>query len=98
MSILTLLSSKVSLTKKFTKTADSIVTEPYPLVRNVTSLEYDYDSLSKLHQIIAAGAGTGCCILKGRLPHLLNDESRQGLNDPLATTDLLVLDLSLIHI
>jgi hypothetical protein len=93
MSKITLLSSKIQLTKKYLRNKDgSYDVEPYPLVKNVSSHERVYDTLADLRDIIGAAANNGYCLLKGHLDRQLDNESRQGHTSSLEPTDLLVLD------
>lgn len=92
MATATLLTAKVSLTKRFSRNGESYDVEAYPLVRNVTSTTRSYSNLDDLYSIIMAGANAGCCLQKGGLDRPLVDESRQGHTNPLEPTDLLVID------
>lgn len=92
MPSITLLSADTSLTKRITKVNDAFQIDPYPLISKVTSTNRDYDDIQTLFAIISAGANTAHCILKGQPTKDLNNESRRGFNDPLAPTQLLVID------
>lgn len=93
MSSITLLSAKMQLTKKFSKSeTGDLITEPYPFAKNFTSIERPYDTIQDLKAIITAAANTGYCVLKGQLDRPLNDEPRKGHTSSITETDLLVLD------
>jgi hypothetical protein len=93
MSQLTLLSSKLQLTKRFTKQSDgTFEIEPYPMAFLMTSQHYDYSTLEELKDYIIAAGNNGYCLLKGQLDRPLTEESRRGHTSPLDLTDLLVLD------
>jgi hypothetical protein len=93
MSQVTLLRSKIELTKKYTKLEDdSYDVEPYPHAVNVSSHVYPYESIAEFRSIIAAAGNNGLCMLKGQLDREITEESRAGHTDAVAPTDLLVLD------
>jgi len=70
---------------------------PYPHVKSVTSHHYDVptskDGLKQLKDLIVQHGNDGHCMLKGPLKRPLVDESRAGISDRVAYTNLLVLDL-----
>lgn len=71
--------------------------QPYPHVKNVTSIYYDLDQstsmLTQLEQLIRDHATRGHCLLKGNLKRQIIDESRAGLTARNDLTRLLVLDV-----
>lgn len=89
MRFITLLRADRQLTKTFFANGKS---EPYPLVSNFTSTPVKYETIDELFQIIEHAANTGNCILKGPLTRPIQNESRAGLCDTSAATDLLVID------
>ena len=74
----------------------------YPYVKKVTSHERTIDKTPKgigeLHQLITTHGKQGHCLLKGNLKRPLIDESRAGLTDRSAPTDLLIIDLDGIEL
>lgn len=71
--------------------------QPYPYVKAVTSHKHDVpktqDGLQAFMDLIVKNGKSGFCLLKGKLKRDLIDESRAGLTDRIATSDLLVLDI-----
>ena len=82
------LSKQHSATKGFT---------PYPHVKAVTSHRYDIpisdSGLDQFEQLLRTHGSQGHCLLKGDLKRDLIDESRAGLANRNALTNLLVLDI-----
>lgn len=70
---------------------------PYPHVKAVTSCKYDIpvsaDGLEQFEQLLRKHAAEGHCLLKGNLKRDIIDESRAGLSDRAAMSNLLVLDI-----
>ena len=70
---------------------------PYPLVKKVTSHEENIpataDGLADLERSLRAHADKGHCLLKGNLKRSIQNESRAGITDRSAYTNLLVLDI-----
>ena len=87
--LLTTLHADRTLTKTFHKDGRS---EPYPLVRDFTSLVVAYSTIEEMLEVIVATAEAGGCLLKGHLTKQLDNESRAGHGDATANTDWLVLD------
>jgi hypothetical protein len=87
--LLTTLLAERLLTKTFYKDGRA---EPYPLIRDFSSLTVQYESIEDMLEIIVATAEAGGCLLKGHLTKQLVSESRAGLGDTNANTDWLVLD------
>tara|TARA_R110000868_G_scaffold100744_1_gene277198 strand:+ start:1300 stop:3633 length:2334 start_codon:yes stop_codon:yes gene_type:complete len=89
MSLITLLTANRSLTKTYY--ADGKI-DSYPLVRDFSSEEFSYETITELLTIFKLGATTGSCMLKGHLSKIINDEPRAGLTNATAPTDLLIID------
>ena len=70
---------------------------PYPHVKAVTSHKYDIPvnktGLQQLEQLLRKHSVDGHCLLKGNLKRDIIDESRAGLSDRNALSNLLVLDV-----
>ena len=81
------------LSKRFTKSGDSIETDSYPQVREVNSVTFEVDNLHAMYEALVASAEEGLCLLKGNPNRPIVSESRAGLVDTVALTDWLVLDL-----
>ena len=64
----------------------------YPNVRNVTSHVESITDIDSLHAAIMDHASRGHCMLKNNLKRPLVNESRKGMVDKFADTQLLVLD------
>ena len=71
--------------------------KPYPHVKAVTSHQHVIhptdDGLVQLEQLIKDHAAAGHCMLKGDIKRDIIDESRAGLTDRLALSNLLVIDV-----
>ena len=95
--IITFLSAKKALAKEITKDGS----KPYPLVKDFTSHEeeitIDKKGLNKLFRALCSRAASGTCMLKGPLKRPLKDESRAGMSNRTAPTELLVLDIDGLH-
>lgn len=82
------LSKQYSSSKGFT---------PYPHVKSVTSHKYDIQvndvGLKQFEQLLRNHSSLGHCLLKGNLKRDIIDESRAGLADRNALSNLLVLDV-----
>ena len=85
----TFLSADRSLTKTFYKDRSS---EPYPLVRDFTSFEVEYNTIEEFKEILEVTGSTGACLLKGSLSKEIFNAPRAGLTDASAPTDLLIID------
>ena len=95
--IITFLSAKKALAKEITKDGS----KPYPLDKDFTSHEeeitIDKKGLNKLFRALCSQAASGTCMLKGPLKRPLKDESRAGMSNRTAPTELLVLDIDGLH-
>ena len=95
--IITFLSAKKALAKEITKDGS----KPYPLVKDFTSHEeeitIDKKGLNKLFRALCSRAASGTCMLKGPLKRPLKNESRAGMSNRTAPTELLVLDIDGLH-
>lgn len=71
--------------------------KPYPHVKAVTSHKYDIpvsdDGLEQFDKLLRKHAALGHCLLKGNLKRDIIDESRAGLSDRNALSNLLVIDV-----
>lgn len=81
------------LTKTFTKSNDSIQTQPYPFVRNFNSHRVDVSSLQDLYHHLVHHADMGHCLLKGQLDRELMNESRAAHTVASDLTSWVLLDL-----
>ena len=70
---------------------------PYPHVKAVTSHKYELpvskNGLEQLEKLLRKHGENGHCLLKGNLKRDIINESRAGLTDRNATSNLLVLDI-----
>lgn len=66
--------------------------KPYPHVKNFNSYEHHVQTIEELHQHIVHHADLGHCLLKGNLTKVLSNQSRAGVTDRAATSQLLALD------
>lgn len=83
-----------ALTKKYTSGDGSkFGTEPYPLVKDLNSFEYEVDSLQDWLTYIIAHSDEGHCFLKGNLDKKLVSESRAGHTNASQLTRTMLLDL-----
>ena len=85
----TFLTAKQPLTKTFYSSGD---VEPYPLTKEFTSMVIGYTTIEELYETFKLSGSIGATMLKGHLTKQIEHESRAGLTDPNAETDLLVLD------
>jgi hypothetical protein len=92
------LSAKDALVKQISKDK----TTPYPLAKSFTSEHYEIEKsaegLEEFERLIVAEASKGRCLHKGKLTRKLKNESRAGIADRNALTDLLVFDLDGIEL
>jgi len=65
----------------------------YPNVRNFTSTTVTCSTIKDFHAALVKQAALGACLLKGKLHHELNNESRAGSTKSDDATDWLCLDL-----
>ena len=86
---ITFLVAQKSLTKEFF--ADGRKT-PYPLVKDFKSSVLGYETIQELKEAMELVGDSGGCMLKGHLSREIDFESRVGLTDANALTDLLVID------
>lgn len=89
MSQATFLSADRQLTKTFYVGGKS---DPYPLVKNFTSMVVNYEGTKELGEILETVGSSGYCLLKGELSKQIDNEPRVGLTNATAPTDLLVID------
>ena len=92
------LSAREALVKEIAKDK----TTPYPLAKSFTSHHYNIEKtqvgLADFEQLITKHAKSGDCLHKGKLLKKLKKESRAGLADRNAVTDLLLFDLDGIEL
>jgi len=72
--------------------------QPYPQVKKVTSFEHDITDIEELYEAISSHAAKGHCLLKGNLQRPLVEESRAGVTNRSAPSQLLVLDFDGIRL
>lgn len=89
------LTSTEPIVKQYTldPTTGVINKTPYPLVYEFTSQDFEVLDIQGLETAVRTMAGVGGCLLKGRLAHPLNKESRAGSTDPEDLTEWICLDL-----
>lgn len=87
------LSANQPITKKYAKVRKNTVKTPYPFVYEVTSHEYDVDSIESFYNVVVAHAEQGHCLLKGELSRPLVQESRAGATISTTRTEWVCLDL-----
>ena len=77
-------------------------TTPYPLAKSFTSHHYTIDKtpegLQDFEHLLTKSAASGFCLHKGRLLKKIKNQSRAGMADRNAVTDLLVFDLDGIEL
>jgi hypothetical protein len=66
--------------------------DPYPMTSTFTSSLVGYNTIEEFHEYLVTLGGYGQCLLKGHLTNAIVNESRRGLTDASAPTDLLVID------
>ena len=92
------LSAKEALVKEI----EQDKTTPYPLAKGFTSHHYNIEKtqagLADFEQLIIKHSALGHCLHKGKLIKKLKKESRAGLADRNAVTDLLLFDLDGIEL
>lgn len=70
-----------------------LVKHPYPMIRNVTSIEEKCVTIVDFFNLLNKHAALGHALLKGRLTRHVDDESRAGLTKADEETQWLVLDI-----
>lgn len=92
------LSAKEALVKEISQDK----TTPYPLAKSFTSHHYTIDKtpegVEEIEHLITKHAELGHCLHKGKLTKKLKNQSRAGIADRNAMTDLLVFDLDGIEL
>ena len=88
--IVNFLSAKLPLTKTIDKKGETL--RSYPLVRNFTSHTVEVDTIEQFSEAITTCAKAKMCLLKGNTVRAIKNESRAGLTNSIAPTQLLVLD------
>ncbi len=83
---------------RLSKTFSSSETIAYPLVKAMTSSDYDVSDLTELYPLIKAKAADGECLLKGNLKRPIIDESRAGKTDRAKYSQFLILDVDGIEL
>lgn len=83
------LEAKVSLTKTFN---NQKIYNPYPLVKNFSSHETNFDCLKNFYENLVAHSEASHCLLKGTLTKPLANEPRAGSTDPDTPTNWICLD------
>lgn len=82
---------------RLTKTISKTESKSYPDVKTVTSTEYDVpvdqNWTTQFSALLTKHGQLGHCLLKGPLKKPAVNESRAGLSDKIAYSDLLVLDI-----
>jgi hypothetical protein len=90
---LNFLQASVPLTKSYTLKAGELIKTPYPMTWEFSSHEHVCDDLKTLCSLLVEHAKHGHCMIKGELKRPLVHESRAGMTDSQAPTQLLCLDL-----
>jgi len=92
------LSAKEALVKEISQEG----TTPYPLAKSFTSHHYTIEKtpegLQDFEHLLTEQASRGACLHKGRLLKKIKNQSRAGMADRNAVTDLLVFDLDGIEL
>ena len=80
--------------KPLTKTLDSsgATLESYPLIKRFTSHHSDPTNIEEFRDLLVYYSKLKACFLKGQLVRPIKDESRAGLTNSIAPTQLLILD------
>lgn len=90
---LTFLEAAVPLTKSYSLSkSGELQKTSYPLVKNFTSHEEEYSSLSEFYKLVVAHAKQNHCLLKGNVRAALNNEPRAGSTISDASTLWICLD------
>lgn len=90
---LTFLEASIPLTKTFSLDSNrQIHTEPYPLVKNFTSIEREYTTIEEFYGLLSIHADKKHCLLKGNLDRSLTNESRASHTNPVEPTNYLAID------
>lgn len=87
------LEASVPLTKTYTMRAGELIKTPYPMTWEFTSHKHECNDLSTLEALLKIHAAKGHCMIKGELKRDLVRESRAGMTESQAPTNLLCLDL-----
>jgi hypothetical protein len=87
------LEASVPLTKSYTMRSGELVKTPYPMTWEFTSHKHECNDLPTLERLLKMHAAKGHCMIKGELKRDLVRESRAGMTDSQAPTQLLCLDL-----
>lgn len=87
------LQAAVPLTKTYTLRAGELIKTPYPMTWEFTSHKFECNDLATLERLLKSQAAQGHCMIKGELKRDLVNESRAGMTDGQAPTQLLCLDL-----
>lgn len=80
------------------KTFSSSKTIAYPLVKNMTSSDYEVADLQELYPLLKAKSLEGEALLKGNLKRPIIEESRAGKTDRAKYNQLLLLDIDGIEL
>lgn len=78
--------------KSITKKDTGFKVDPYPNIKDMFSETVEVTSLTEYKEFLAHYAKDGWCQLKGNTKKPLKNESRQGSHDPIAPTQILVID------
>jgi len=91
---LTFLEAEIPLTKRFYKTeTGEIESEPYPLVKNLTSIVEEVTTPEDFCNALQKHAKLNHALLKGSLEKEIKSESRQGLTNRNEPTEFFCLDV-----
>ncbi len=74
-----------------------LIKSSYPMVKNFTSHEEQFNTIEELHAAIMRHAATNHCLLKGQLDRPLVNESRAGHTNSELSTEWIVLDNDNLH-
>lgn len=87
------LEASVPLTKSYTMRDGELIKAPYPMTWEFTSHKHECNDLETLEALLKIHAAKGHCMIKGELKRDLVRESRAGMTESQAPTNLLCLDL-----
>lgn len=91
---LSFLKAEVPLTKTYRLVKNELIKEPYPHVKNFSSMSVEVESLEEMYDLVKSHAEQNNCLLKGVIRgERLDNEPRAGKTDSIAPTQWICLDI-----